>query len=99
MLSILVKRVDDIPRSLLVTAASLDEAKKAKMLLGIHLKNVEFLDRTEKRMQRVQSDITAVQVGQVGRGGTKRVELNWWLWNGGPLDCFFLCVRFACPVF
>lgn len=75
VLSILVKRVDDVPRSLLVTAASGDEAKKARMLLGMHLKNVEFLERTEKRMQRVQSDITAVQVSVRGKKAAVRCTL------------------------
>jgi hypothetical protein len=53
-----------MPPQVEVTAATADDAKRARGLLEIHLKNQEFLARTEKRMMKVQGDITAVQVGE-----------------------------------
>jgi len=58
-----IQRDDDkVAKALTVTSSDAEGAKKAYMLLKFHLKNQEVLDRTEKRMQKVQSDITAVQV-------------------------------------
>lgn len=43
-------------------ATSEDQARRAKSLLEIHVKNQETLARTERRLQKVQNDISAVQV-------------------------------------